>query len=150
MTTSAIRLVIALAVVLAGAATTTACLHPRLPLPVRAPASTLTPHPRPTSAVLRGRLFTVTVDVVPASVGSNTIHMYANAPDGRAASVVEWRVTAANPTGGTQPITARVLAITPDHAVAQLEVPTAGWWKFTFTLRSRTDEDLVGTEVRIG
>ena len=150
MTKPASRLVVSFAVVLAGALTTTACLHPRLPLPIRAPASTPTPHPRPTSALLQGRLFTVTVDIEPASVGTNIIHMYAKLPDGRAASVVQWRVAAANPAAGAQPITVSVLAITPDHAVAQLEMPTAGLWRLTFTLRSKTDEDLVSTDVPIG
>jgi len=147
VTTSAIRLVIACAVVLAGAATTTACFRPRLPLPAR-PATTTPAYGIPTFT-LQARTFTLTVDVSPAKVGTNIVHMYAKTPDGREASILEWRVTVANPAGGAQPTTAAVLPITPEHAVAELELLSAGVWRFSFTLRSKADEEVVSADVRI-
>lgn len=100
------------------------------------------------SAVLRDPMFTLTVDVQPASVGLNDIHLYATTPDGQPADVAEWSVRAALPQQGIEPIDASVLAVTPDHAIGQVGLPVAGTWTFTFTLRtSEIDQSSVSTPV---
>jgi hypothetical protein len=110
---SAIRLVIACAVVLAAAAITTACFRP--------------PAPRP---------------ALPATSTA------ARTPDGKEATIKDWRVTCS--LSGAPPITAATAAITPGHAVAEIELLTAGVWRFSFTLRvSDTDEEQLYADVRI-
>jgi copper transport protein len=141
--------VIALAVVLAGAATTTACVHPRVPPPVP-PASTTTPTRAVPTATMQANGLTVTFDVTPAKVGTNTVHVYATKPGGQEATIKDWRVTASSSASESAPISASTLALTPGHAVAQVNLPVAGVWWFTFTLRvSATDEERLYADVSV-
>jgi len=146
---SAIRLVIALAFVLAGAATTTACLRPRVPLPVPPPA-TATPTRAVPTATMQANGFTVTFDVTPAKVGTNIVHVYATKPGGQDAAIKEWRVTVTSSAAGSAPISVPTLALSPGHAIGQIDLPTAGTWRFTFTLRvSDTDEEQLYADVPV-
>lgn len=86
-------------------------------------------------AVMRDELFNLTVDMQPSTVGPNQIHLYATTPDGLPAEVAEWRVRAELPEQDIEPIDAQVLSLTPDHAIGTITLPTAGTWKFSFTLR---------------
>jgi copper transport protein len=96
------------------------------------------------SAVLNDALYTLTVDVVPAQVGINDVHLYVTTPDGQPADIKEWRVRASLSTQGIEPIDAAVLPLTPSHATGQITLPTAGTWTFVFTLRlSETDQSSV-------
>jgi len=114
-------------------------------------ASTQTVPPAVQSAVMRDKLFTLTVDVVPAAVGVNEVHLYATTPDGQPADVKQWTVRASAPAQGIEPIDASVLPLTPDHATATIGLPTAGRWTFTFTLRTtEIDQSTVTTEVDVG
>jgi copper transport protein len=87
------------------------------------------------SASLTDPHFTLTVDLTPAQVGVNELHLYASTPDGLAVSIVEWNVTASNKAAGVDNIAAVVTSVTPDHAIGQIGLPSAGLWHFTFTLR---------------
>ncbi|MET7399995.1 copper resistance protein CopC [Dactylosporangium sp. NPDC005572] len=76
------------------------------------------------------------VDVSPATVGQNTVHLYALKPDGSGPlKVVEWKATAALPSKGIEPLTVPVLAITEDHAFGQVSLVTPGTWEFKFVVR---------------
>src|SRR5690606_17186064 len=86
-------------------------------------------------AVMQDELFNLTVDMQPSTVGPNQIHLYATTPDGLPAEVAAWRVRAALPERGIEPSDAQVLSLTPDHAIGTITLPTAGTWKFSFTLR---------------
>lgn len=100
------------------------------------------------SAVLRDPLFTLTVDVQPATVGLNEVHVYASTPDGQPADVKEWRIRAALPEQGIEPIDVTILPVTPDHAIGQVGLPVAGTWTFTFTVRtSEIDQSSVATTI---
>jgi copper transport protein len=113
-------------------------------------ASTETATPAAQSAVMKDKRFTLTVDVVPATVGVNEIHLYATTPDGQPADVKQWTVRASAPARGIEPIDASVLPLTPDHATGTIGLPTAGRWTFTFTLRtSEIDQSTVTTEVDV-
>lgn len=148
MPTSAFRLVVAYVIVLAGAASTTACLRPRVPLPV--PPATATPTPTIPGATMQANGFTFTFDVAPAKVGTNIVHMYARTPDRKDASIKAWHVTATRSAGGSQPISVPTVPLSPGHALAQIELPAAGLWRLTFTLRvSDTDEEQLYADVRI-
>ena len=86
------------------------------------------------TAVMTHSRFTLTVDLTPATVGTNQVHMYAATPDGQLATILQWTVRASLPEQGIEPIEATVLKISPEHATGQIGLPAAGTWKFTFEL----------------
>jgi copper transport protein len=96
------------------------------------------------SAVLTDALYVLTVDVQPATVGINEIHLYASAPDGQPSDIKEWRVRASLPAQGIEPIDATILPVIPSHSIGQISLPVAGTWTFSFTLRtSEIDQSTV-------
>jgi copper transport protein len=117
------------------------------------PARTVTAEstePTVQSAVLSDPLYILTVDVQPATVGANDVHLYATTPDGQPSDVKEWRVRASLPSQGIEPIDAAILPLTPSHATGQISLPTAGQWTFQFTLRvSETDQSTVSATFTI-
>jgi copper transport protein len=76
------------------------------------------------------------VDIFPASVGNNSIHLYAYTPDNKPLKVEEWSGTAALAAEGIEPISIPLLRITDFHAVGDIALPTAGEWTFKFTVRT--------------
>jgi copper transport protein len=102
------------------------------------------------SAVLEHALFTLTVDVQPATAGLNDVHLYATTPDGQPSDVKEWKVRASLPSQGIEPIDAAILPLTPSHSTGQIDLPAAGMWTFVFTLRlSETDQASVTAEFQV-
>jgi copper transport protein len=102
------------------------------------------------SAVLPNALFTLTVDLQPATAGLNDVHLYATTPDGQPADIKEWRVRASLPAQGIEPIDAAILPLTPSHSTGQITLPTAGTWSFVFTLRlSETDQASVTSDFTV-
>jgi copper transport protein len=102
------------------------------------------------SATLRDRLYVLTVDVQPATVGVNDIHLYASTPDGQPSTIKEWQVRASLPDQGIEPIDASILAVTSYHAIGTIGLPSPGRWKFTFTLRTtEIDQSTVTTEFTV-
>jgi copper transport protein len=76
------------------------------------------------------------VDIFPAAVGNNSLHLYAYTPDNKPLTVVEWTATAALPAKGIEPIQVPLLRITDFHAVGDIALPAAGEWTFKFTIRT--------------
>ncbi|MET3426888.1 copper transport protein [Actinoplanes tereljensis] len=76
------------------------------------------------------------VDIFPAAVGNNSIHLYAYTPDNKPLTVVEWTGTAALESKGIEPIQIPLLRITDFHAVGDIALPSAGQWTFKFTART--------------
>jgi copper transport protein len=76
------------------------------------------------------------VDVFPAAVGNNSLHLYAYTPDNKPLTVVEWTATAALPAKGIEPISIPLLRITDFHAIGDIALPQAGQWTFKFTART--------------
>ncbi|WP_170148690.1 copper resistance CopC/CopD family protein [Pseudosporangium ferrugineum] len=76
------------------------------------------------------------VDVFPATVGNNSLHLYAYTPDNKPLPVVEWTATAALPAKGIEPIEVPLLRLTDFHAVGDIALPMAGDWTFKFTVRT--------------
>lgn len=92
--------------------------------------------PGPFDTTVSTNLLKLEVDISPATVGQNSIHLYALKPDGSGPqTVVEWKATAALPSKGIEPLTVPTLAITEDHAVGQVSLVTPGTWEFRFTAR---------------
>lgn len=76
------------------------------------------------------------VDVFPATVGNNSIHLYAYTLDNKPLPVVEWTATAALPAKGIEPIEVPLLRITDFHAIGDIALPMAGDWTLKFTVRT--------------
>ncbi|WP_229073119.1 copper resistance protein CopC [Actinoplanes sp. DH11] len=76
------------------------------------------------------------VDLFPAAVGNNSIHLYAYTPDNKPLPVVEWKATAALTSAGIEPIEIPLLRITDFHAIGDIALPAAGEWTFKFTART--------------
>nr|WP_240943170.1 copper resistance protein CopC [Planosporangium thailandense] len=103
---------------------------------------------QPYSATLTTKLYSLQVQIEPSTVGANTVHLYAFAPDGSPVSVKEWTATAALPAKGIEPVALPTLPITDSHAVAQAQLPAAGTWELRFTLRT-TDIDAATVVARV-
>jgi copper transport protein len=90
------------------------------------------------------------VDVFPATVGNNSLHLYAYTPDNKPLTVVEWTATAALPAKGIEPIPVPLLRITDFHAIGDIALPQAGQWTFKFIARtSDIDEQSFSMTVQI-
>ncbi|WP_426507627.1 copper resistance CopC/CopD family protein [Dactylosporangium sp. McL0621] len=103
--------------------------------------------PGPFDTVVSTSLLKLQVDISPATVGPNSIHLYAVKPDGSGPqTVVEWKATAALPAKGIEPLTVPVLAVGDDHALGQVTLTSPGTWEFKFTARV---DDLNQTTVTV-
>jgi copper transport protein len=90
------------------------------------------------------------IDVFPAAVGNNSIHLYAYTLDNKPLTVVEWTATAALTAKGIEPIEVPLLRITDFHAVGDIALPAAGEWTFKVTARtSDIDQSTLSTTVTI-
>jgi copper transport protein len=102
------------------------------------------------SATATSTLYSLQVEVDPAKVGNNSIHLYAYTPDNRPQPVVEWKATAALPDKGVEPIDIPLLPLTDNHSTGEISLPTAGQWQLRFTLRtSDIDQATVTTTVPV-
>lgn len=122
---------------------------------------TATPPPssRPTAGVEQRLPYTATatsgttrvqIDVDPAQLGTNSVHLTAFTLAGEPASVKEWRATAALPGAGIEPLTISLLTISPSHAVGEVLLPKPGKWEFRFLVRtSDVDQITVDRKIRI-
>jgi copper transport protein len=88
------------------------------------------------SQTLRDNTMSLQVDVFPAAVGNNSIHLYAYTPDNKPLPVVEWTATAALPAKNIEPIEVPLLRITDFHAIGDIGLPQAGDWALRFTVRT--------------
>jgi copper transport protein len=84
---------------------------------------------------LTSNLFNLQVDIDPAAVGNNSIHLYAYDLTGKPLKVVEWKGTAALPANDVAPIEIPLLALTDNHASGELTFSLAGDWQLRFTAR---------------
>lgn len=87
------------------------------------------------STRLSSNLYLLQVDVSPAQVGNNSVHLYAYNPQNQPLKVVEWKATAALPERNVEPITIPLLGITDNHSIGEISLPTAGQWQLRFTVR---------------
>jgi copper transport protein len=95
-------------------------------------------------------LYQVQVSVAPTKVGNVEVHLFAYTPQGAPMKILQWTATASMPAGGIEPIAIPLLAITDSHATGLVDIPTAGTWRFSFTLRTtEIDEATVTAAVPI-
>nr|WP_308129596.1 copper resistance protein CopC [Actinoplanes polyasparticus] len=93
---------------------------------------------------------TLRVDVLPAAVGNNSIHLYAYTPVNQPLTVVEWRGTVELGSAGIEPIEIPLLRITDFHAIGDVALPVAGEWTVKVTVRvSDIDQSTLTTTVQV-
>jgi copper transport protein len=104
----------------------------------------------PFSATATSSIYSLQVEVDPAEVGRNDVHLFAYEPDGSPLPVVEWQARVALPAAGVEPIDVPLLKLTDNHATGQFSVPGPGDWKLSLTLRiSEIDQATVTVTVPI-
>ncbi|BCJ44695.1 hypothetical protein GCM10010168_15080 [Actinoplanes ianthinogenes] len=108
--------------------------------PRTAEAAQTTATSQTVTQTLTDKTMSLQVDIYPATVGNNSMHLYAYTPDNKPLPVVEWKATAALPAKGIEPIEIPLLRITDFHAIGDIALPQAGDWTFKFTART-TDID---------
>jgi copper transport protein len=108
----------------------------QIPPPSTAEAAETAETPSTVSQTLRNDTMALQVDVFPAAVGNNSVHLYAYTPDNKPLPVVEWTATAALPAQNIEPIEIPLLRITDFHAVGDIALPVAGEWTLKFTVRT--------------
>jgi copper transport protein len=89
----------------------------------------------PYSTTATTSLYSLQVEVDPAEVGRNDVHLFAYTPDGKPQPVVEWRASAALSSAGIEPIEIPLLKLTDNHSTGQVSLPGPGDWQLRFTLR---------------
>jgi copper transport protein len=108
----------------------------QIPPPRTAEAAEVGPTNTTVTQTLNSTTTSLQVDLFPAAVGNNSIHLYAYTPDNKPQPVVEWTATAALPAKNIEPIEVPLLRITDFHAIGDIALPQAGEWTFRFTVRT--------------
>ncbi|MDR7278966.1 copper transport protein [Catenuloplanes atrovinosus] len=89
------------------------------------------------SVLVDSPLYTLQVELDPAKVGGNSLHLYAYEPGTtNLLTTEEWTTTAALPAAGIEPIDVPMLRVADNHAISEFQLPAAGTWEFKFTLRT--------------
>jgi copper transport protein len=102
------------------------------------------------SQTIKDDSMSLQVDISPATVGNNSIHLYAYTLQDKPLPVVEWSATAALPAKGIEPIQVPLLRITDFHAIGDISLPAAGEWTFKFTIRtSDIDESTLSMTAKV-
>jgi copper transport protein len=112
----------------------------QIPPPSTAGAAQSAPASTTVSQTITDKSVSLQVDLFPATVGNNSLHLYAYTPDNKPLPVVEWTATAALPAKGIEPIEVPLLRISDFHAIGDVALPAAGEWTLKFTVRT-TDID---------
>ena len=108
----------------------------QIPPPRTAEAAEVGPTSTTVSQTLTSGTTTLQVDIFPAAVGNNSLHLYAYTPDNKPLPVVEWTASAALPAKNIEPIEVPLLRITDFHAIGDVALPQAGDWALRFTVRT--------------
>ncbi|MFI5834891.1 copper resistance CopC/CopD family protein [Micromonospora sp. NPDC051300] len=88
------------------------------------------------STTLSSPIYSLQVELDPAESGNNSLHLYAYTADNRPQAVQEWKVTAALPSAGIEPITVPLLPLSDNHATGEVSLPARGDWQLRFTVRT--------------
>ncbi|WBC14332.1 copper resistance protein CopC [Micromonospora sp. WMMA1998] len=88
------------------------------------------------STTLNSPIYSLQVELDPAETGNNSLHLYAYTTDNRPQPVQEWKVTAALPSAGIEPITVPLLPLSDNHATGEVNLPARGDWQLRFTVRT--------------
>jgi len=83
------------------------------------------------STTLNSELFQLQLDIEPLKTGNNEVHLYAYTRNGAPLVVKEWKVGAALPAQGIEPIDVPVLRLTDSHASGTVTLPAKGDWRIS-------------------
>jgi copper transport protein len=119
--------------------------------PARTASAAATPSaPTSVTTTLTNEKLSLQVDVFPATVGNNSLHLYAYTLDNKPLPVVEWVATAALPAKNIEPLEVPLIRITDNHVIGDVALGQAGDWTLRFTLRtSEIDQSSVSMTVKI-
>ncbi|MFC7530892.1 copper resistance CopC/CopD family protein [Actinoplanes sp. GCM10030250] len=103
------------------------------------------------ATTLTSPLYAIQFDVFPAKVGEfNTLHAYVYTPEGKPLQVQEWKVTAALPAMGIEPMDNPVASLGANQGLGNLSFPFPGEWDVRLTLRvSEIDQATVTTTIPV-
>jgi copper transport protein len=103
------------------------------------------------STTLACPLYSLQFEIYPAAVGDyNSFHAFAYTPEGRPLVVREWKVTAALPERGIEPIDNPVATLIDNQGLGNISFPLPGRWELTLTLRTTDiDQATVRTAVEV-
>jgi copper transport protein len=90
---------------------------------------------QPYAAELSSPPYRLRLQIDPARVGLNSVHLYAVGADGGPLAVLAWHATVAGPSPRARPVDVTLRKVTADEEVAQLALPSAGRWRLRVTLR---------------
>ncbi|HEV7712109.1 MAG TPA: copper resistance protein CopC [Asanoa sp.] len=85
--------------------------------------------------ITTSNLLNLQVEVDPAKVGNNDIHLYAYTKDNQPQVVVEWKGTASLPSAGIENLDVPLLGLAPTHSTGAIQLPRAGQWQLKFVVR---------------
>ncbi|MGH3428588.1 MAG: CopD family protein, partial [Terriglobales bacterium] len=91
--------------------------------------------------VTSGRLV-LQIEVDPARVGNNSVHLTAFTPAGAPLNVQQWDVTTALPARSIGPVTVPLLPISANHVVGEAALSLSGTWQLNVAVRT-SDVDQV-------
>lgn len=81
--------------------------------------------------------YSLQVQIDPAQVGANTMHLYAYRPDGRPLPVAAWAASATmRSQRNVTPFDITLQPVTDSHAFGEATLPAAGEWSIEITLRT--------------
>ncbi len=111
----------------------------------RTPAVEQLPPPEEAfTTTLESGLFRLRMAVDPGKVGANMVHLFAYTLDDRPLTVLEWKLTAALPSAGVEPIDVPIQKIADSHVIGSVSLPTPGEWVLRITARTtEVDQDTV-------
>jgi copper transport protein len=100
---------------------------------------------------LNSKLYAVQFEIFPAQVGEyNTFHGFVYTPEGKPLDVAEWKLTAALPAAGIEPMDNPVGVLLGNQGLGNVAFPIAGEWTLAITIRtSDIDQATVTTTVQI-
>ncbi|MBO3736570.1 copper resistance CopC/CopD family protein [Actinoplanes flavus] len=100
---------------------------------------------------LNSNLYAVQFEIFPAQVGEyNTFHGFAYTPEGKPLDVAEWKLTAALPAAGIEPMDNPVGPLLGNQGLGNVAFPIPGQWTLTLTVRtSDIDQATVTTTVQV-
>jgi copper transport protein len=106
--------------------------------------------PGPYTVTLTSDLSLVRVELDPAKVGGNSMHLFAYSRTGTPQSVVEWKATITPTNNSVEPIEVPILPITPDHSVGEPIFPEPGEYELRVTVRtSDVDQSTLSTRLTV-
>jgi copper transport protein len=104
----------------------------------------------PFSATLTSKGYLATVNVVPARVGTNDVHVYLSSPSSSLDQPDNMTVTIQDPSRGVNPITIDVTKAGPGHYTTNAATfPYAATWQLVVTARYGFDEVVFTADVRV-